>query len=251
VQISSMRMDLNADVGEGCGDDAALMPLITSASIACGAHAGDAASMRYTAEAAVSKGVRIGAHVSYPDREGFGRRELSLPLVTITAEVLGQLRVLDAVARAAHARVHYLKAHGALYNRMADDADTADAVIAAIKTFDASMPFLTLPGSVAMERARMHGLKVFGEAFADRAYTSGARLVPRSQADAVITDVAAVTRQAVELATTGEVLSLDGSVISIHARSLCVHGDTPGAVTLVQAVHTALEKAGVNVCAFT
>lgn len=246
-----MRMDLNADVGEGCGDDAALMTLITSASIACGAHAGDAASMRDTVVVAVSRGVSIGAHVSYPDREGFGRRELSLPPATITAEVLDQLRVLDAVAEKAQTRIQYLKAHGALYNRMADDADTADAVIAAIKSFDDSLSLLTLPGSIAMERARFHGLKVFGEAFADRAYTSAARLVPRSRADAVITDSAAVVRQAVALAVTGNIKSVDGLDISIHARSLCVHGDTPGAVTLATAVRAALEEAGVKVCAFT
>jgi len=244
-------MDLNADVGEGCGDDAALMSLITSASIACGAHAGDAVSMRDTVGAAVSRGVKIGAHVSYPDREGFGRRELSLPSITITAEVLDQMRALDAVARKAHAHIQYLKAHGALYNRMADDADTADAVIAAIKSFDASLPLLTLPGSIAMQRARLHGLKVFGEAFADRAYTSVARLVPRSRTDAVITDSAVAARQAVALASTGNIKSVDGLDISIHARSLCVHGDTPGAVTLVIAVRAALEEAGVKICAFT
>ncbi len=243
-------MDLNADVGEGCGDDAALMPVITSASIACGGHAGDAVSMRDTVAAAVDKGVSIGAHVSYPDREGFGRRELSLPPATITAQVLEQLWALDAVVRAAHARINYLKAHGALYNRMADDADTADAVIAAIKAFDVSLPLLTLPSSVAMQRARFHGLQVFGEAFADRAYTSAARLVPRSRADAVIKDVTAVVRQAVALAINGKIRSADGMDISIHARSLCVHGDTPGAVTLTKAVRAALEEAGVEVCAF-
>ncbi len=244
-------MDLNADVGEGCGDDAALMPLITSASIACGAHAGDATSMRRTVEVAMSRGVSIGAHVAYPDREGFGRRELSLPPATITDEVLGQVRALDAVTRAAGTRVCYLKAHGALYNRMADDADTADAVIAAIRTFDASLALLTLPDSVAMERARARGLKVFGEAFADRAYTAGARLVPRSRAGAVITDVAAVTRQAISLATTGKIVSFDGSVISIQARSLCIHSDTPGAVNLARVVRAALAESGISVRAFT
>lgn len=244
-------MDLNADVGEGCGDDAALMTLITSANIACGAHAGDAANMRDTVAAAVRGGVNIGAHVSYPDRAGFGRRELSLPPATITAEVLDQLRLLGAVAGKAQARIQYLKAHGALYNRMADDADIADAVITAMKSFDDSLPLLILPGSIAMKRARFHGLKVFGEGFADRAYTSSARLVPRSRTDAVITDTAAVVRQAVALAITGNIKSVDGASISIHAHSLCIHGDTPGAVTLVKAIRAALEEAGVKVCSFT
>ncbi|MGA9853849.1 MAG: 5-oxoprolinase subunit PxpA [Gammaproteobacteria bacterium] len=245
-----MRIDLNADVGEGCGDDAALVPIITSASVACGGHAGDASSMRDTVAVAVAKGVSIGAHVSYRDRQGFGRRELSLPPATITAQVLEQLQALDAVVRAAHARIHYLKAHGALYNRMADDAATADAVIAAMKSFDANLPLLTLPGSVAMERARLHDVKAVGEAFADRTYVSSTRLMPRSRADAVITDVAAVVRQALALAISGTIKSADGAGISIHARSLCVHGDTPGAVTLAKAVRAALEDAGVKVCAF-
>lgn len=246
-----MRMDLNADVGESCGDDVALMPLITSASIACGGHAGDVASMQDTVEAALSSGVSIGAHVSYQDREGFGRRELSLSPAIITAQVLEQLQVLGAVVCASHARIHYLKAHGALYNRMADDAATADAVIAAMKSFDATLSLLTLPGSAAMERACLHGVKVVGEAFADRAYTSAARLTPRSLADAVITDAAAVVHRALALTITGNIKSVDGADISIHARSLCVHGDTPGAVTLAKAVRVALEKAGVKVCAFT
>ena len=246
-----MHIDLNADVGEGCGDDAALMPLITSASIACGGHAGDAASMRATVAAAVKSGVRIGAHVSYPDREGFGRRELSLPPATVTTAVLEQLRALDDVTRAAHTRIGYLKAHGALYNRMADDAVTADAVIAAIKSFDAVLAVLTLPGSIAMEHARLHGLQAVGEAFIDRAYTSAARLVPRSQKGAVITDITAVARQAVALATSGTIMSADGLDICVHAESLCVHGDTPGAIDLARAVRKVLEEAGVNVHAFT
>ena len=245
-----MLMDLNADVGEGYGDDAALMPLITSASIACGGHAGDAASMRHTAEAAMRKGVVIGAHVSYPDREGFGRRELSLPLATIGAEVLDQLQALDAIARRAGTQARYVKAHGALYNRMADDADVADAVIAVIRKFDRSLALLTLSGSVAMERACIQGLKVVGEAFADRAYTARARLVPRSQPGAVIKDAASVARQAVAIATSGKIVSQEGPVICIQARSLCVHGDTPDALALVRAVRKALEEAGVSVRAF-
>jgi 5-oxoprolinase (ATP-hydrolysing) subunit A len=245
-----MRIDLNADVGEGCSDDTALMPLITSASIACGGHAGDAASMRYTVEAAASKGVVIGAHVSYPDRQGFGRRELSLPLATITAEILAQLRALEAIASSSDARIRYVKAHGALYNRMADDAGISNAVIQVIRKFDASLALLTLSGSVAMECASSQGLKVFGEAFADRAYTAGSRLVPRTQPGAVMTDPAAVTRQAVALATSGKIASSEGAEISIRARSLCVHGDTPGAVTLVRAVRNALQDAGVSICAF-
>ena len=245
-----MRMDLNADLGEGCGDDAALMPLITSANIACGAHAGDAASMRRTVQAALGHGVKIGAHVSYPDREGFGRRDWALPAAQLTAVVREQIQALDAVARSEQARVHYLKAHGALYNRMADDAETADAVLAAMQAFDAGMPLLTLPDSVAMERARLHGVRAVAEAFADRAYTAASRLVPRDRPGAVITDSARVVNQAVALATTGTITSIDGAAIAIHARSLCLHGDTPGALALARAVRTALEDAGVVIGAF-
>ena len=183
-------MDLNCDLGEGGSDDAALLVIVSSANIACGAHAGDAITMQRTVQAAVRSDVSIGAHVSYPDREGFGRRDMSLPAETLTAEVRRQLTVLNAVTRAAGTRLHYVKAHGALYNRMADDAAVADAVIAAIRTFDVSLALLTLPGSLAMDRARAQGLRAFGEAFADRAYTDTGRLAPRSRCGAVITDAA-------------------------------------------------------------
>ncbi len=244
-------MDLNCDLGEGCGNDAALLAIVSSANIACGAHAGDAITMRRTVQAAVRNNVSIGAHVSYPDREGFGRRDMSLPAETLTAEVRRQLAVLDTVTRAAGARLRYIKAHGALYHRTADDAAVADAVIAAIRAFDASLALLTLPGSIAMERAQAQGLRVFGEAFADRAYTDTGRLAPRSRCGAVITDAAVVAQRAVDIAVTGKISSIEGRIISVHARSLCVHGDTPGAVTLARAVRAALEHTGVTVSAFT
>ncbi len=244
-------MDLNCDLGEGGSDDAALLVIVSSANIACGAHAGDAITMQRTVQAAVRSDVSIGAHVSYPDREGFGRRDMSLPAETLTAEVRRQLTVLNAVTRAAGTQLHYVKAHGALYNRMADDAAVADAVIAAIRTFDVSLALLTLPGSLAMDRARAQGLRAFGEAFADRAYMDTGRLAPRSRCGAVITDAAVVAQRAVDIAVTGKITSIGGAVISIHARSLCVHGDTPGAVTLARAVRAALEHAGVAVAAFT
>ncbi len=244
-------MDLNCDLGEGCGNDAALLAIVSSANIACGAHAGDAITMRRTVQAAVRNNVSIGAHVSYPDREGFGRRDMSLPAETLTAEVRRQLAVLDTVTRAAGARLRYIKAHGALYHRTADDATVADAVIAAIRAFDASLALLTLPGSIAMERAQAQGLRVFGEAFADRAYTDTGRLAPRSRCGAVITDAAVVAQRAVDIAVTGKISSIEGRIISVHARSLCVHGDTPGAVTLARAVRAALENTGVAVGAFT
>jgi UPF0271 protein len=246
-----MRIDLNADVGEECGDDAALIPLLTSANVACGAHAGDAAVMRRTVELCLKHSVRIGAHVSYPDREHFGRRDMSLPPAELEAHTLDQLQALAAVAHAAGTRVTYLKAHGALYNRMADDAAVADAVLAALMAFDPGLRLLTLPVSVAMDRARSAGVEAVGEAFADRGYRDDARLQSRSESGAVISDAAQVAARGLRLVWDGTIESVSGKIVPIEARSLCVHGDTPGAVQLARALRTALEGAGVELRAFT
>ena len=245
-----MRMDLNADVGEGCGDDAALMPLLTSASIACGAHAGDALLMRRSVLLAQQYGVAIGAHVSYPDRENFGRRDLDLPADRLTAEILFQLGALSAITRAAGMQVRYLKPHGALYNRMARDVETAEVVVAAMRDFDAGLPVLTLPDSVAMSVAQRWGVTAVAEAFADRAYTADGKLVSREQKGAVITDEVLVAQRALDMVRNQQVQSADGHRVRITARSLCVHGDTPGAVALARAVRNALERAGVELRAF-
>lgn len=245
-----MLMDLNADVGEGCGDDAALMPLLTSASIACGAHAGDASSMQRTVVLALQNGVTIGAHVSYPDREHFGRRDLNLPAERLIAEIVSQLEMLAVITRVAGARLHYVKAHGALYNRMAQDAEIAQTVITAVRSFDAGLPILTLPDSIAMTVARRLGTPVVAEAFADRAYSADGKLVSRDKLGAVLTDTDTVAKRAVEIATMQQVRSVDGQTIRVHARSLCVHGDTPDAVALARAVRLALERANVELRAF-
>lgn len=245
-----MLMDLNADVGEGCGDDAALMPLLTSASIACGAHAGDASSMQRTVVLALQNGVTIGAHVSYPDREHFGRRDLNLPAERLIAEIVSQLEMLAAITRVAGARLHYVKAHGALYNRMAQDAEIAQTVITAVRSFDAGLPILTLPDSIAMTVARRLGTPVVAEAFADRAYSADGKLVSRDKLGAVLTDTDTVAKRAVEIATMQQVRSVDGQTIRVRARSLCVHGDTPDAVALARAVRLALERANVELRAF-
>ncbi|MGE5624722.1 MAG: 5-oxoprolinase subunit PxpA [Bacillota bacterium] len=246
-----MRIDLNADVGEECGDDAALIPLLTSANIACGAHAGGPAVMRRTAELCLRHGVRMGAHVSYPDRKHFGRRELALPAGQVTASVEAQLQALAEETRALGAGFRYVKAHGALYNRMAEDAAVADAVIAAVRAFDAALVLLTLPGGVAMERARSQGITAVGEAFADRGYREDGRLQPRSETGAVLTDPATVAARAVGWARHGTLPSVSGKPVRVDARSLCVHGDTPGAVALARALRAALVEAGVELEAFT
>lgn len=245
-----MLIDLNADVGEECGDDAALIPLLTSANVACGVHAGKVEVMRRTVRICLQHGVAIGAHVSYPDREHFGRRDMALPAPELTRVVFEQLRTLSHVAAKAGASVRYLKAHGALYNRMADDAAVADAVLAAIRAFDPKLLLLTLTASAAMARAQAAGVGAVGEAFADRGYQDDGRLQPRDKEAALVTDAEQVAARALRIVQEGVVESIGGKQVAIEARSLCVHGDTPGAVALARAVRGALQRAGVELRAF-
>jgi UPF0271 protein len=245
-----MRIDLNADVGEECGDDAALIPLLTSANVCCGAHAGGPETMRRAVDLCLRHGVRLGAHVSYPDREHFGRRELDLPPAEISASVTAQLQALSSIARAAGAELRYLKAHGALYNRMARDAVAADAVIAALDAFGPKLPLLTLPGCVAMQRAEAAGIVAVGEAFADRGYQDDGQLQPRGMPGALLKDVGEVSSRALAWVRGGLMQSVSGKAFELEARSLCVHGDTPGAVAMAAALRTVLVDAGVELKAF-
>ena len=245
-----MLIDLNADVGEECGDDAALIPLLTSANVSCGVHAGDIEVMRRTVAICRQHEVTVGAHVSYPDREHFGRRDMTLPAPELTRVVLEQLRTLSDITAEAGTPMRYLKAHGALYNRMADDAAVADAVLAAIQIFDPKLLLLTLPASAAMARARAAGIGAVGEAFADRGYRDDGRLQPRDKEGALVTDAKRVAARALRLAQEGIIESVGGKPVTIEARSLCVHGDTPGAVMLAGAVRSALQQAGVELRAF-
>lgn len=246
-----MLVDLNADVGEQCSDDAALIPLLTSANVACGAHAGNPAVMRRTVRLCLGHGVVVGAHVSYPDREHFGRRVMDMPAAAITASVGEQMEALAAIAQSAGTRVRYVKAHGALYNRMADDAAVADAVLAALKGFDPRLSLLTLPGCVAMRQAEQQGVLAVGEAFADRGYRDDGRLQPRGDDGALVTDPIEVADRGLRIVQEGTVQSVSGKPVAVKARSLCVHGDTPGAVELAQALRTRLQEAGVELRAFT
>ena len=248
-------MDLNSDLGEGygrwaLGDDAALLEVVTSANVACGFHAGDPATIDRTVRTATERGVAIGAQVSYPDLVGFGRRELEVAPADLTADVLYQLGALEAFARAAGGRVRYLKPHGALYNRIARDPVQAAAVVEAIRRYDPTLPLLTLPGSAAMAAAAEAGIAAVGEGFADRAYTAEGRLVSRREPGAVLHDPAAVASRVVRMVTTGEVEAVDGSVVPIDVATVCLHGDTPGAVALGRAVREALQEAGVDVVPF-
>ncbi|MQY08352.1 LamB/YcsF family protein [Actinomadura macrotermitis] len=243
-------IDVNADLGEGfgrwdLGDDDALLEVVTSANVACGFHAGDPLIMRRVCAGAVARGVTIGAQVSYRDLAGFGRREMDVAPAELTAEVLYQIAALDGVARAEGGRVAYVKPHGALYNRIVRDPVQAAAVADAVRAYDPALPLLTLPGSAVHEAAG--GLTVVAECFADRAYTPAGALVSRREPGAVIHDRDAVVARAVRMAAEGTVEAVDGSVVDIPARSLCVHGDTSGAVGLARAVRAALAEAGVRV----
>ncbi|MFF8596349.1 LamB/YcsF family protein [Streptomyces sp. NPDC015220] len=248
-------IDLNADLGEGFGrwrltDDEQLLSVVTSANVACGFHAGDAVTMRRVCRLAAERGVRIGAQVSYRDLAGFGRRAMDVPPAELAAEVAYQIGALQVFARAAGTRVSYVKPHGALYNRVVRDEEQAGAVVEGVLLADAALPVLGLPGSRLLELAAKAGLPAVTEAFADRAYTDEGTLVPRGQDGAVIADPEAVVERSVGLARSGTVLSHDGSPIEVAARSLCLHGDTPGAVELARRVRERLVAAGVRVEAF-
>ncbi|MFB7516528.1 LamB/YcsF family protein [Streptomyces sp. NPDC056144] len=248
-------IDLNADLGEGFGrwtltDDDQLLSVVTSANVACGFHAGDAATMRRVCGLAAEHGVRIGAHVSYRDLAGFGRRSMDVPAAELAAEVAYQIGALEVFARAAGARVSYVKPHGALYNRVVRDEEQAAAVVEGVLLADGSLPVLGLPGSRLHAAAAEAGLPVVAEAFGDRAYRADGSLLPRGEEGAVVSDPERVAERSVAMATTGTVTAHCGNPVAVRARSLCLHGDTPGAVGLARLVRRRLEDSGVRVEAF-
>ncbi|MER6329820.1 5-oxoprolinase subunit PxpA [Streptomyces sp. NPDC001034] len=248
-------IDLNADLGEGFGrwrltEDEQLLSVVTSANVACGFHAGDAATMRRVCELAAERGVTIGAQVSYRDLAGFGRRAMEVPPAELAAEVAYQIGALEVFARSAGARVAYVKPHGALYNRVTHDEEQAGAVIDGVLLAGPALPVLGLPGSRLLALARKAGLPTVPEAFADRAYTDEGALVPRGRDGAVVSDPEAVVRRSVGLARSGVVTAHSGARVRVRARSLCLHGDTPGAVALARRVRAELVAAGVRVEAF-
>ncbi|SDL02343.1 UPF0271 protein [Arthrobacter sp. ov407] len=232
------------------GEDAAMFPLLTSASVACGMHAGDPVTMLDTCRAAYELDVNVGAHLGYPDLAGFGLRSLDMTFDDLFGAVLYQLGALDGVAHAVGASVDYVKLHGALYDRTVRDTEQASAVIAAIQAYDPGLPVLGFPGSALLEIARDAGHPVFAEAFADRAYFPDGTLVPRTEEGAVLLDAGQVAERAVRLATKGEVEAVDGSMIVVRADSLCLRGDTPGSVSVAAAVRAGLEAAGVELESF-
>lgn len=252
--MSTLRIDVNSDSGESfgswtMGDDAAMMQTVSSANIACGFHAGDPSVARTTVRAARENGVTIGAHVSYPDLAGFGRRFMDMTATELTDAVIYQVGALEAVARVEGAEVRYCKPHGGLYNAIVHHDVQAAAVAQALHELG-DLPILCLPNSAVARAAGALGVPVFYEAFADRGYTPEGTLVSRRETGAVIHDPQAVAERVVRMAVDREVVAVDGSVVPLQADSICVHGDTPGALALARQVRAALEDAGANVRAF-
>lgn len=243
----SAQVDLNADVGEGMGDDAALLDVVTSANVACGLHAGDAWTMALTVDLCIARNVAIGAHPSFDDREGFGRRDIELAPAQVRELVLRQVTALAAVAAKAGAGLKHVKPHGALYNRAARDPALAAAIAAAVREFDADLLLVGLAGSALVAAGEAAGLRVASEVFADRAYRSDGSLVPRSLPGALIDDPQRAVSRALEMVRHASVRSIDGATVTVRADTICVHGDTPGASALASRLRAALNDAGIAV----
>jgi UPF0271 protein len=250
--VSLTRIDLNCDMGESFGPwrmgaDEQVMPHITSANIACGAHAGDPMVMRHTVRLAKAAGAAIGAHPGFADLQGFGRREMTVDPSEVEASLIAQIGALTAIARAEGVALQHVKPHGALYNMAARDRLLADAIARAIAAVDATLILFGLPNSPMLDAGRAAGLRVAAEGFADRAYEPDGALTPRSRAGAVIHDVDAVVERALRMATDGVVLTPDGRDVALRIDTICVHGDTPGAAELARRVHEALRARGADV----
>jgi UPF0271 protein len=251
----AVGVDLNSDLGEGfgqwtLGDDDALLGVVTSANVACGFHAGDATIMRRVCAKAVESGVAIGAQVGYRDLPGFGRRFIDVEPEALTADVVYQLGALEGFARIAGDRVRYVKPHGALYNAIVHHEEQAAAVVAAVVTYDRTLPVLGLPGSAWLRLAAEAGLTVVHEAFADRAYTPEGTLVSRRLPGAVLHDPAEIARRCVAMAAGEPIRDVEGGELILQPGSICVHGDTPGAVEIARQVREALTTAGVALAPF-
>jgi UPF0271 protein len=248
-------IDLNCDLGEGfgawtLGDDEALLAVVTSASIACGFHAGDPGIMRRLCRTAADSGIAIGAHVGYRDLVGFGRRRIEVAPQDLVNDIVYQIAALDGFARLAGGRVGYVKPHGALYNTIAAEPGYARALAEAVRLYDPELHVLGLAGSPGLHEVAATGLTAVAETFADRGYTAEGHLVPRTQPGAVIHDADLIAERCVRFARTGEVESVDGTIVRISAQTICVHGDTPGAVAIAERVRAALLAEGVTLAPF-
>lgn len=245
-------VDLNCDAGEGfgpwpMGNDEALIPLMTSVNIACGAHAGDPIVMRRTVELAARHDVSVGAHPGYPDLQGFGRRVLALTPAEVEAWVLAQIGALAAIARAVGVSLQHVKAHGALYNTASDDPALAMAIARAVRAYDADLVLVARAGSLQASVGREVGLRVAEEAFADRGYDPQGRLLPRGGPGALLTDPRAAAARAVDLMRASGLSAADGTWLRLRAHTLCIHSDTPGAAALAAELRAALAQAGIQI----
>lgn len=248
-------IDLNADLGEGfgvwrLGDDDAMLGIVSSANVACGFHAGDPAGLLRVCRSAGRCGVRIGAQVSYRDLAGFGRRFIDVTAEDLIADVVYQIGALRAVAHAAGATVCYVKPHGALYNTIATHVEQAAAVAEAVRLVDSSLPVLGMADSAFFDEAARRGLRTVAEAFADRTYRPDGRLVSRREQGAVLTDPAVIADRVAAMVDSGQVTAIDGTQLTLKVESVCVHGDSPGAVQIAAAVRDRLATAGTEIRAF-
>jgi UPF0271 protein len=248
-------IDLNADLGEGfgvwrLGDDDAMLDIVTSANVACGFHAGDPAGLLRVCRSAARRGVRIGAQVSYRDLAGFGRRFIDVAAEDLIADVVYQIGALQAIAHASGSVVSYVKPHGALYNTIVTNTQQAAAVAEAVRLVDAGLPVLGMAGSVFFDEAARRGLRTVAEVCIDRAYGPDGRLVSRREPGAVLHDPAAIADRVAAMVTSGQLTAIDGSRLDVSVESVCVHGDSPGAVQIATAVRNRLTAAGTDIRAF-
>jgi UPF0271 protein len=242
-----VKIDLNCDMGEGCGNDAALMDYVSSANIACGYHAGDAATMEKTVEIALEKGVSIGAHPGYPDRENFGRTAMSMSAKDIIAIVTDQVSALGYIIQKMGGTLAHVKPHGALYNQAARDAELAAAIAEAVLAFDPALVLFGLSGSVSITEGERSGLTVASEVFADRTYQRDGSLTPRNSPGALILETESSVAQAMQMLTSGTVTTLAGETIPIRAETICLHGDGEHAVEFAAAIYQSLNEHNIEV----
>jgi UPF0271 protein len=251
-----VEIDINVDAGESyghwpLGDDAAMFDVVTSANLACGFHAGDPGTMRRAVERAVAAGVVIGAHPGLPDRVGFGRRAMALTPQEAYDDVLYQHGALDAFVRVAGASIGYVKPHGALNTHVAErDPAVADAIVRAVASIGRTLPLVVIAGSALARSAERLGHPAVAEGFPDRGYLADGRLAPRSEDGAVVGEAVTAAARAVRMVVEGTVVAVDGTVVPLAVRTLCVHGDHPGALETARAIRGALETAGVTIAAF-
>ncbi|EMN3918341.1 5-oxoprolinase subunit PxpA [Citrobacter farmeri] len=244
-----MNIDLNADLGEGCASDGALLTLVSSANIACGFHAGDAQTMLASVREALKNGVAIGAHPSFPDRENFGRTAMTLPAQTVYAQTLYQIGALAAMTRAEGGVMRHVKPHGMLYNQAAKDPQLADAIAKAVHACDPALILVGLAGSELIRAGERYGLATRQEVFADRGYLADGSLVPRSQPGALIEDEEQSLAQTLEMVERGRVKSLTSEWASVTAQTVCIHGDGEHALAFARRLRSAFESRGIKIVA--